>query len=600
VRDIAAGVRLDGDPLDGAALRRLVGSFGEDDKDVWVQGPVGLAGSPVIDEEVGLGLVWDGRLDSRAELLALVNQRAERTSSSDRDVVLTAYRDAGLSVLDLLAGDFAVVIWDARTQTLVAARDHFGVRPLHYTVVGSTCWVTSRIAQLRRLPEVGRSIDEGTLVAFFAGALTSPERTFFERICRIPPGHILTVGNGSVQTRRYWDPYPETDIVVDDDRDYAEMLRSLLSRAVGDRLRCARRPGLLLSGGVDSAAVACTVADLQKASLLPNGLATFTATFDTPGSRDRRSRTEPLNELYGFDGHHLPGDTGWTFQDLPGSAGDEPLEGMYVRTVRGLLEAAHTNGVDVILSGYGGDVVLGGSSYYLLDLAIARRWMALFHELRAYPPWRRWQLLLRYVAKPLILRRPSATKMPRVPEWVSPQLRSQAARAESIFQPEAGGIRGLSRRAELAAQALPHQATRMLWYHSEALCKGLELRHPFFDRRLFEFFLAVPMTRKIERGRPKALLRQMLAGRLPPPGVLPADDTSQSASRALVLERERNEWDATFVDARCAELGYVDLTALTAAFARYQKGDSVVTYALARTYRVELWLKRLLGDGAMV
>jgi asparagine synthase (glutamine-hydrolysing) len=601
VRDIAAGVRLDGGPLDGAALRGL-GSFGERGADVWVQGPVGLAGSPVVDAEVGLALVWEGRLDSRAELLVQTKQTAGKTLCSDRDIVLAAYRECGLGVLDFLAGDFALVIWDARRRTLVAARDHFGVRPLHYTVVGSTCWVTSRIAQLRRLTQVGRGIDEGTLASFLAGALASPERTFFDRIFRIPPGHVLAVADGSMRTRRYWDPRRNPDIVVQDDGDYGDIFYSLLSRAVSDRLRCARRVGLLLSGGVDSAAVACTVADLQGTSPRPNGLATFTATFDTPGSRDRRSRTEPLNELYGFEGHHLPGDLGWTFQDLPGEAGDEPVEGMYVRTVRALLEAARTSGVDVVLSGYGGDVVLGGNPYYLLDLAIARRWTALLDELRSYPPWRRWQLLLRYVAKPLMLRRPGATTRPCLPDWVSPQLKSQAARAEPIFQPEAGGIRGLSQRAELAAQVLPQQAARMLWYHSEALVQRLELRHPFFDRRLFEFLLAVPMTQKIDKGRPKALLRQMLAGRLPSAGVCSIDDESEpTASRAVVLERERREWDAAFVDARSAELGYVDLSALMAAFARYQKGDSVITYALARTYRVELWLKRLLGDvGATV
>jgi asparagine synthase (glutamine-hydrolysing) len=588
VRDIAAGVCLDGGPLDLARLRILGGS------DCWRDGEVGLATSPcsgptadpslVVDSDRRLTLVWDGRLDACGDLL----QSRETRPSSDAVLVLGAYADLGIGVLELLSGDFAFLLWDASRRTLFAVRDHFGVRPLHYALVGQTCWLASRVAQLRRLPQVGRTIDEETLGRFFAGALSNGESTFFEGINRVGAGHVLEITRGAVRQRPYWDPQLDRGRAASENGPLIETLREHLSRAVEDRVRGARRVGLLLSGGLDSAAVACAIADLGV-----GGVASFTATFDTPRTRDRRSRTQPLNEKYGFDGHHSAGDASWTFRDLPGTCSDEPLEGMYVGSVRRLLDSARAAGIDVVLTGYGGDAMLGGNAYYLLDLALARQWAALLSELRSYPPSRRWSLLSRYVAKPLLLGRPAKRSAPRMPGWVSTRLNDAAALSRDARAERRGELRGLSRRVEFAAQALPHQAARMLWYHDEAFNRALELRHPFFDRRLYEFLLTVPVARKISDGRRKALLRSLLAGRLPSAAQTPDAASDGTLSRGAVLARERSEWNATFLDARCVEIGYVDRRRVMKAFDRYQKGDSLVTYDLARTYRVERWLKRL-------
>jgi asparagine synthase (glutamine-hydrolysing) len=139
---------------------------------------------------------------------------------------------------------------------------------------------------------------------------------------------------------------------------------------------------------------------------------------------------------------------------------------------------------------------------------------------------------------------------------------------------------------------ITQHAARMLWQQSEALRRGIELRHPFLDRRLFEFLLAVPAVQKIQRGRSKALLRLAVPDAVPRrPSA--ADVRAPLSPRAL-RERERANWEACFARSRAADAGYIDADSLHKAFRRYLDGDISLKYPLARTFRLEAWLQRLL------
>jgi asparagine synthase (glutamine-hydrolysing) len=607
VSDIAAAFGLSSDAVANDTFRAVASVSGPTDL-VWLGQGVAVASTPakygmshLNDPEHGLVLAWDGRLDNAPELAKGFECRANGVRPADAELLLHVYRALGTSCVEHLVGDFAFVLWDVRLRRLLAVRDQLGVCPLHYGREGSTWWIASRIGQLRRVPQLGRVIDEETVASFLAASRLRPEQTFLAGIRRLPPAHFLEIDEAAPRIHRYWQPTAGRTIAYEDDGEYVEHLLTLLRLTVGSRLDRVDAGGLLLSGGFDSASIAYTAAAINTAvESAARPLTALTAIIDVPGSRDTPRYTQPITDRFGFAARYVRGDASWTFTANEASACDEPLEGMYVRTVGSLLAAARKSGLQVVLTGIGADAILAGNEYYLLDLALGLRWTSLLSELRCYPSRLRRRLVFERILTPLLFRRPVRIEEPSPPGWLSPRLQ---ASLNSYERPKRRSLRELSRQDEVAELSLTELAARMPWFRSEGLRYGVELRHPFLDRRLVDFALALPLSQKIRRGRPKALLLQAIQDRIPPPAA-PSASRPQSGShndrgaRRRIVQQERDDWERAFADPLCAELGYVDPELLRSAFLSYVSGESRLSYALARTYRLELWLKRLLAAEA--
>lgn len=610
---VAAVIRLDEGPVDPAVVRRMLACCPGDAVGPCVDGPaavaagqqpstgdVALSRAPLPETANSLVLAWDGRLDNRLELLSrFTAQPGGGSSSSDAALVLAVYRAVGSAFLDLLVGDFGLVLWDGRARRLLAARDQLGVRPLHYVVDGEHCWIGSCVDQLCGVTRLGRRINERALGGFLAGKLDRPDATFFEGIHRVPAGHVLEIDHFGPRVRQYWSPSWERSVEYGTEAEYAEHLRTVLWKAVESRIHSARPAGLLLSGGLDSVAIAWATGELDREkNFLRHPFSTFTTlSHDLESPADRR-RVKYLSGRYHFVAHYVPTAATWTFVDSPDAgACDEPIEGMYVETVRRLLDRAQDFGVGHLLTGYGGDLLLAGNRYYLFDLLLARQWAALATELQAVPIPKRWGLVQRYLVRPLLLGRPAPPARYEVPGWVVPDLATPTSPEFILPDSLAGGRQFVSRQVEAQAISIDQQSVRMLWYQREGARRGMELRHPFFDRRVLEFLLSVPVVRKLGQGRPKMILHRMLSGALPSVQEAPGEFAEvRKMHRHQSRELMRAHWEECFADSRLVSLGYVNRAPLDRAFRCYYYGKESMRYALARTFRAEVWLKRALGD----
>src|SRR5207247_1274108 len=185
---IAGAVHLDGRPADPALIGRMARALahrGPDGESRWVAGPVGLAHrrlaaatpedkQPFADTD-GRVFVWDGRLDQPARF-------------------------------EHARGEFAVAAWDARSKTLLCARDAFGVKPLYYHWDGRRLLFASEVGALLEDAAVVRRPDASTIADHLLMDFRDPGATFFEGIRRVPPGHVLTVGKRGLSLHRYWRP----------------------------------------------------------------------------------------------------------------------------------------------------------------------------------------------------------------------------------------------------------------------------------------------------------------------------------------------------------------------------------------------------------
>jgi asparagine synthase (glutamine-hydrolysing) len=232
---------------------------------------------PLVDAARGLAIVFDGRLDNREELIDALGLHDH--TAPDVRLALEACAAWGAAAPSRMLGDFAWVAWEAASRRLLAARDHLGIRPLHYAVVDRTVLCASDLAQVLAHPSVSRAPDLTTVADYLSLDVCNGSATLFRDVRRVPPGHVLVVERDRVSLIEYWQPCPRAPIRLRGDQEYAAQCREVLTRAVACRLRGRRPVAALLSGGVDSSSIVTVATRLlsERAAPLTSGRSSKTS-----------------------------------------------------------------------------------------------------------------------------------------------------------------------------------------------------------------------------------------------------------------------------------------------------------------------------------
>ena len=195
---------------------------------------------------------------SRAAPRARARRATRFRTRSDTEVHLHLYEQHGPDFARRLRGMFAVAIWDAKRRRVVLARDRYGIKPLYYRHVGG---VLEFASELRALPR--GEIDLDALEAFLAFNSIPAPYSIFREIRKLPPGHVLVwEESGTMHIDRYArpGPVPVEELRTEDEAELIEELRARLRDSVRAHLLSDVPVGVLLSGGVDSAALAALAA----------------------------------------------------------------------------------------------------------------------------------------------------------------------------------------------------------------------------------------------------------------------------------------------------------------------------------------------------
>ncbi len=304
-------------------------------------------------------LIFNGEiynyLEIRAELQALGH--GFRTSS-DTEVLLTAYQVWGAACLPRFRGMFAFAIWDARDRTLFLARDPFGKKPLLYLQDGDDLVFASEFASLACHPAFTGRIDEDALANYLIYKYVPGPNTLVGGVRQLPPGHHATWANGTLtMTRFYSPPLPDADPERRRPLNAGTIsaFRDELDEAIRLRMRADVPLGAFLSGGIDSSAI---VALMAQQSAQP--VKTFSIGFqDDDYSELWASRL--IAERYKTDHHELkiaPEDFLDKFSDVTWHRG-APLSEMADVPLYFLSHLAAKH-VKVVMSGEGADELLAG------------------------------------------------------------------------------------------------------------------------------------------------------------------------------------------------------------------------------------------------
>ena len=218
-----------------------------------------------------------------------------------RRAIGEAYLRWGVWLSRRIRGDYAFVIWDGRQRQVVAGRDPFGVRPLHYAPVGGQLWLASDVDQFLAAGFPHREPDDQTVVEFLTRDFRTLDRTFFREIARVPPGHVLIATKYRSSTSDYREE-PREELTFSSTAECHDAFRTQFFRAVERRLSRKSGSVVLLSGGeLDSTAIACAADSTSQATPRSRSRPSWQPLLATRGSRAmRRHTSRPLLDASRF------------------------------------------------------------------------------------------------------------------------------------------------------------------------------------------------------------------------------------------------------------------------------------------------------------
>ena len=617
---LAAIVRWDGAPIDERELRRVAAASAHRAADgIRVRASMNFAAASLrcnttesSDDEQplehtlsGLAFVFDGRLDNRPELLSRLGAGGH-PRLSDAALTLQAFLHWDTDAAAQLVGDFAFVAWDARRRRVVCARDHMGIRHLHFHASPRLFVGATDIAQVLAHPGVPREPDAAVAADYIACDVRNTERTLYRGINRVPPGHIVVIERDRVRIERYWSAEPKTPIRYATDREYAAHCRELLTRVVSDRMRSDRPIAAMLSGGLDSSSVVCASWRLVKtAGPRPQP---FSMVFPGHAESDERPYVHAVARHCGTSAIEVVPDaitapalmqqaSHWT--STPAMPADELASTLY--------SAMRARGHRVTLTGAGGDFLFTGSVFQYADLLRDRRPVAAVR--RFIDDWYAGDTgrtplgLLHHGVWPLLPQPIKDTLRPLARRAVSYSDRPEWLRVERTPDEE---FPAEPRGGSFATEDITrHLGSGMHAFFVEcaeryAAQAGIELRHPLLDPRLVQFALDIPDDQR-KRGRfTKFILREALGGDLPDAVRLRRDKGDFAHVVAEAIESVGGE--EFFESLQIAEAGWVRGDLLSEKYRtmkrQYPLGPDVYgehVPALWMVTAVELWFRAAFG-----
>lgn len=218
---------------------------------------------PMANETGSLILVFNGEIYNYQELRQELFKAGHRFSTQgDSEVLLHGYEEWGEHLPDHLRGMFAFAIWDESRQTLYAARDPFGIKPFYYALADGALLFASEIKGILPHPSYKKKLNPEALEQYLSFQYSALEKTFFQGIWQLLPGHFLKYDQNSsaLTVEQYFVPtlYPDNPPkrLNRTEEEWIAELDKVIADSVKHHMAADTEIGTFLSGGVDSSLIA--------------------------------------------------------------------------------------------------------------------------------------------------------------------------------------------------------------------------------------------------------------------------------------------------------------------------------------------------------
>ncbi len=450
-------------------------------------------------------IVYNGQIYNTKELRQTLEENGFTFKGhSDTEVLLKSYIYYGKNVVHHLNGIFAFAIWDQKNEELFIARDHFGIKPLFYTMQNNSFIFASEIKAIFQYPGVKKILNsQGIAELFGIGPAHTPGTTVFDNIFELKPSHFAIFNRSGFHLEKYWKlaSMPHTENFAQTCDHLSFLLKDAITRQlVSDVPLCT-----FLSGGLDSSIITKFASDYCfENNLAP--LDTYSIDYVDNDKNFVKSDFQPNSDNYYINlmvnklhtkHHSIVIDTpelaeyledAMIARDMPGMADIDSSLLLFCKNVKPY--------ATVSLTGECADEIFGGYPWFFRDDALHSGtfpWSIAISE--------RQTLLAPHIAKRVDLK-----------GYIDYRYNESLSEVEILDtdSPETAEKRKISYLTlNWFMQTLLDRSDRMAMY------SGFELRVPFCDYRLAQYVWNIPWEIKALNGREKGLLRYVSRKFLP-------------------------------------------------------------------------------------
>lgn len=216
---------------------------------------LGAGRQPMCNEDGNVWITYNGEIYNFPRLKSELTEKGHRfRTASDTEVLIHLYEEDGESMFDKLNGIFAFVIWDAARNKLLAARDHFGVKPFYYYDNGKAFIFASELKAILLDKQVPRRINPEALDLCLTFRYSPSPYTLIQGVNKLEPGSYLVIENGQVHKERYFRVIPEVNRRISLN-DWIDRLSVSYQGAIKRQMISDVPVGISLSGGIDSGTI---------------------------------------------------------------------------------------------------------------------------------------------------------------------------------------------------------------------------------------------------------------------------------------------------------------------------------------------------------
>jgi len=605
VSGICAIIRFSSEEVKKKELEKMLGVMqnrGSDAEGIWIEGSVGFGHKmlwttseslhekqPLVGQDEKLVLTADARIDNREELIKKLEISKDNYKVlTDAELILLSYQKWGEDCPRYLMGDFSFLIWDKYKKKLFGARDHIGIKPFYYFhndnffVVSSEAMSFFHLVEFKRIPNIE------SMKFFLATHTIAHHETFYKTLYRLEPGHTIEIVNRQINIKRYW--FPEK-IRLNKNITFEEasmQFRELLTEAVKARLRSHKSIGFELSGGLDSSSILSIATKVLKCylpkvfSMRYRNMQCDESMYIDAVEEDLKISTININAAdLDYQNKYSISAFYHIYPYWPGNA-------LFLNNLFEF-EKAKSEHVRVVLTGQGGDHIVGGNLYRFADLFRQVKLLTLWKELRLYSS--SVKIFKRYVLPQFLNERTKKilrTLLHRDTLFYEQKHYKSLRQTECLTATEEYRYDSLAHKEDLSMIIGALNAT---WIDNNpyqlAGRYNIEFRHPFFDIRLVEFTLSLPSEYKLKNGVDKQVLRSAMQGIL----VDVVRNRNTKAEFSQVLLKQINSEDIARIEKNSilVDNGLMDKNELKDLIHSYKNNNLTKIMLLWKVILLETW-----------
>jgi len=494
---------------------------------------------------------------------------------SAAEYVSNKIKQSGADGLNHCYGSFIVIHFDHEAKKFMLANDALGDFALHYVTEGNVVNISDLPQAL--LTAKNSTINQERILHFFAVSKPQNNCCFYEQITQLNPGQFLTIDENMTDIKQYYFPPINVNYKSQSVEKLAEQFKSLMQSVIDYQTKGQDRIGVMMSGGMDSTFIA---ANGQKSG---KNIHTFSYVFPTMPQANETIWLDAFRNK-GFEMNTFTGESHWPLKYPWPVSLNAPVSNPYRHLKSVIYKNAENKKIQYLLSGVFADHLYTGYIYWMVDL-FKRKPLLAIKSFYSISKQHGFKTGLRQIAPAKW-----SAKLKFKAPWLNKEANEQFQQSIKSLQPH--------KHPHPQQFALTYGLTtaQSVWLdHEYSFQHNLFVRHPFRDRRIVEFLMAIPAWVLGDYNLPKKFVRESSKDLLPD-AIIRRTKTSTLEPLFVkgVLDKELEKVKGVLYDQSSQWHHYIDKKIVDDLLKNPQKNHKDLNYVvLWQCINFELWQKRL-------